>query len=271
MTRATRAGLIKFAVVAGAADSATAGISVAAKDGTAITTDDIIIACVELAQTTNDKTDRTATAAIIAGGKITVANSENDVILVWWMATNAGLQVSSPFIMGGDGDGTTAATAIAVTGISTTDIPICCVSVHTTTGAWTDQTDKMTITDDDEIKIAANDTSGQRILVMWMDVSGPCGFAAMNLQFGLANMDASPTSQPSSATLTDILAEDVPLVVIVLDETDGDLLEEMGAQTTVSADATLAVDDTPVGGDPSPTDLAGAELMVFYQKSNDLD
>jgi hypothetical protein len=270
MTRATRAGLIKFAVLAGAADSATAGIATAAKDGTAITENDVIIACVELAQTTNDKTDRTAASAIIAGGKITVPNSASDVILVWWMARDTGLQVASPMVLAGDGDGASAATAIAVTGISTTDVLICSVSIHTTTGAWTDQTDKTTITDDDEIKIATNDTSGQRIFAMWMDLSGPRGFSAMNLQFGLANVDASGDVHPSTASLSDVKAEDVPLVVLVLDETDGDLLGELAYYTTVSADGALEIDDESIT-DPSPVDMAGADLLVFYQKSNDLD
>jgi len=270
MTRATRAGLIKFAILAGAADSATAGIATAAKDGTAITENDVIIGCIELAETTNDKTDRTAASAIIAGGKITVPASANDVIAVWWMARDAGQQVASPMVLAGDGDGTTAATAIAVTGISMTDVLICSVSVHTTTGAWTDQTDKTTITDADEIKIATNDTSGQRIFVVWMDLSGPRGFSAMNLQFGLSNIDASGDVHPSYATLADILAEDVPLVVAVFDETDGDLLGEIAYYTTVDSDATLAIDDSALT-DPSPVDMAGAELLVFYQKSNDLD
>lgn len=263
MTRATRAGLIKYAQVAGAADSATAGVSITAEDGVAITTDDIIIGCLELAQTTNAKTNITSSASIIAGGKITVPASANDVIACWWLATNAGLQVSSPFIQSEVGAGELANVAITIAGISTTDVLIHCISINTTSGAWTDQTADTTITAANTIKVA-NSTSGQSVWVMWMDLSGNRGFAALNLQFKIGNIDSSPSTDPSVATLTGINEEDVPLVVLCLDETDGDILDELTSVTTVSADNTLTIDE------PSPTATAGAELLVFYQKSNDL-
>ena len=270
MTLAVRAGLVKFALVAGAADSSTAGISVAAEDGTAITANDTIIACIELATSTNDKTDRTVVAAIIAGGRITVPTSTSDVIAVWWLAAAAGQQVSSPIILSGDADGAGGAVATTLTGISTTDILICCVSVHSTTGAWTDQTSDTTISDADEITVA-NSTTGERIFAIWMDTSGPRGFAAMNVQFGMGNMDASPSDLPSEVTISAIKAEDVPLIVLAFDETDGDLLSDLSGEATITTDGTITIDDTYVVSDPSPTDLAGADLLVFYQKSNDLD
>jgi hypothetical protein len=264
MTRATRAALIKFAVVAGAADSSTAGISVAAEDGTAITTNDIIIACVELAQTSNAKTDRTAASAIIAGGKITVPASANDTILVWWMARDAGQQVSSPYIRAEIAAGGSADTNMAIAGIATSDLLICVASIHSTTGAWTDRTANSSITSAGNVQCDES-TTGEYIFVVWMDLSGPRSFSALNLQFALANIDTSPSTDPSSATVSGLKSEDTLQVVLCLDETDGDVLDELTAVSSCTVDGTLTVDE------PSPTASSGAELFVFWQKANDLD
>jgi hypothetical protein len=263
MTRAVPKALIKFALFAGAADSATAGLACAAEDGTAITTNDIIIGCIEMAQTTNVITDRTSAAAIIAGGKITVTASANDVIACWWLARDAGLQVASPFIASEVGAGTTADTNITITGISTTDVIISAVSVNTTTGAWTDQTNDTTITAANTVQ-CGNDTSSTTVVVLWMDLSGPRSFSSLNLQFAVGTIDSSPSTDPSSATLTGINDEDIVLSVVCVDETDYDVLDDLTSVTTVASDDTLTVDE------PSPTATAGAKLLVFYQKTNDL-
>lgn len=262
MNRAVRAGIIKYGQIAGSADSSTVGLAMSAEDGVAITTSDTIIACIELAQTTNAKTDRTSASAIIAGGKITVPTSTNDVVACWWLAQDAGLQVASPFIVSEIAVGTTALGATTIAGISTTDIIISAISIHGTTGAWIDQTSDMVITASNTVT-CANDLSGQSLWVMWMDLTGR-GFSALNLQFGLANIDTSNSTDPSLVTLTGIKDEDVPLVVLCLDETDGNILDEFTSVTSVSADDTLSITE------PSPTASSGAELIVFYQKSNDL-
>ncbi len=263
MTRATRAGLLKFALVSGAADSATTGISVAAEDGTAITTSDIIVGCMELAQTTNVWTDRTAASAIIAGGKITVPASENDTIAVWWLARDAGRQTASPFIAAEVGAGGLANTDITITGISTSDTLICAVSINSTTGAWTDQTSDTTITAADTVQ-CANATTGTYLFVMYMAQDNVRAFSSLNLQFGIGTIDSSPSTDPSSATLTGINDEDEVLVCLCVDETDYDALDELTSVVTAVADDTLTIDE------PSPTATAGAKLLCFYQKTNDL-
>ena len=262
MTRAHRAGLIKYAQIAGAADSATTGLAMAAEDGTKITTDDIIIACIELAASTNDKTDLTAGATIIAGNKITVPDSNNDVVCCWWLATNAGLQQSSPFVQSEIGTGVSADTNITIADISVTDVLISVVSIDDTTGAWTDQTSDITITAANTIQ-CSNSTTGEKLYALWMDASGPKAFSALHLRFALGNLDASPSSQPSTVTISAILAVDTPFSVLCLDETDGDILDDL---TTVStaADGSLSVVES------SPTDQAGAEVLVFWQKANDI-
>lgn len=263
MTRAHRAGLIKYAQISGASDSDTTGLAMTAEDGIKITTDDIIIACIELAVTTNDKTDLTAGATIIAGNKITVPDSNNDVVCCWWLATNAGLQQSSPFVQSEIGTGANADTAITIAGISTTDVLISVISINDTTGAWTDQTADITITAVDTIE-CANSTTGEKLYAMWMDASGPKGFSALHLRFALGNLDTSPSSQPSTATITGILALDTPLSVLCLDETDGDILDDLTTVSTAAA-GSLSIFES------SPTDQAGAEVLVFWQKANDLD
>ena len=264
MTRATRAGLIKFALLTGAADSATTGITTAAKDGTAITTSDIIIGVLELEVTHNTWTDITSSSAIIAGGKITCPNSDTDVVAVWWMATDAGLQVSSPIVQAEVGVGALANTNITIADISETDVLIAAIEINTATGAWTDRTDTTSVTAANTVQCTAS-TNTNALFVMWTDLSGPRGFAALNLQMGIATIDASPTAYPSSATLTGINAEDVVLIALEVDETDYDAIDELTSVISVESDDTLAINE------PSPTASASSKILVFYQKSNDLD
>lgn len=263
MTRAVRAGLIKFALLTGAADSATAGITCTAGDGTAISSSDTLIAVMELAQTSNAWTDVTSSSSI-SGTKVLCPESADDKIAVWWLAADAGLQVSSPFVKAEVGAGALANTDITISGISTTDVIICAVEINATSGAWTDRTATTSVTAANTVQCTAS-TSGNSVFVMWMDLSGPRGFSSLNLQFGIGTIDSSPSTDPSSATLTGINDEDVLLVCLCVDETDYDALDELTGVATISADDTLSIDE------PSPTATAGAKLLCFYQKSNDLD
>lgn len=263
MTRATRAGLIKFAIADGAADSDTTGIEIAAEDGTDITTDDILIGVLELATTTNVWTNVTDDSAIIAGNKITCPASGSDKIAVWWMARDAGLQVDSPFVRAEVGAGAGASSDITIAGISTSDVLISVIEINTTSGAWTDQTGDSSITEANTIQ-CTNATTGNQVFCMWMDLSGPRGFSALNLQMGIATIDTSPSTDPSSATLSGINDEDIVLVALAVDETDYDALDELSGVITVASDDTLTVDE------PSPTQTPGSKILVFYQKTNDL-
>jgi len=263
MTQATRSAVLKFALLTGAADSATAGITCTAGDGTAITTSDIIVGCLELAVTTNVWTDRTAAAAIIAGGKVTVTNSENDKVAVWWLARNAAGQVDSPFIAGGVAIGAGANASMTLTGIALTDTLISVIEINATTGAWTDRTAATSIYAADVIRCTSS-TSGNSVYVLYMDNSGPRGFSTLNLQMGIATIDSSPTSDPSSATLTAIHDKDVVFNALCVDETDYDALYDLTAYCTPGTHI-LTVDE------PSPTATAGAKILVWFQKSNDLE
>src|SRR4030042_429222 len=96
----TRSALLKFALLTGAADSSTAGITCTAKDGTAIAVGDQLIAVVNIAVTTNLPTNDTASSSILAG-KIKCPNSATDVVAVWWMAcTSDANQMHPPMIEG---------------------------------------------------------------------------------------------------------------------------------------------------------------------------
>lgn len=264
MERATRAGLIKFALLTGAADSSTAGITCAAQDGIALAVGDILIGVINLTQTTNLWVDVTATSSIIAG-KLKCPESNNDVIAVWWMAATSSVgQVASPFLAAEVGAGALGATAITIAGVETSDVLVSVIEIDVTSGAWTDRTDNSEITDSDEIK-CSDSTNGNSVFAMYMDLTGPRAFAAVNIQMGIATIDSSASTDPSVATLTGINAEDVVLVALVVDETDYDVIDELTSLITVSADDTLEVDE------PSPFATSGSKILVFYQKSNDLD
>lgn len=276
MTRATRAGLIKFALLTGAADSHTAGIACAAQDGIKIGIEDIIIGVLELAETTNTWTDVTATSYNTIAGKLLCPTSANDTIVVWWMVTepspSAGLLVDSPFVRAEVGTGALANTAITIAGINggaspspfaALDILIAAIEINTTTGAWTDRTANTTITAENEVK-CSDSTNGNMLFVIWMDLTGPRAFSSLNLQFGIATMDASPTQYPSSATLTGINDEDTLLVALEVDETDYNVIDELTSVITVDADDTLTVSE------PSPVASAESKILCFYHKANDL-
>ncbi|KKK88936.1 hypothetical protein LCGC14_2738140, partial [marine sediment metagenome] len=190
--RAYDKALIKFAVFAGAADSATVGLDVDAEDGTAIVATDVILGCIEMAASTHAITDRTAASAIIAGGKITVPESDTDKIAVWWLSTDGQRQTASPYIKAEIGAGTTADTDITITGIKVGDEIISAVQVNTATGLWTDETGDTTITADNTVQ-STNSTSNGSVFVIWMDRSGGQAYSALNLQFGIATVEASPS------------------------------------------------------------------------------
>lgn len=250
----TRAANIKFALLTGAADSATAGITCAAKDGTAIAVGDQLIAVVNIAVTTNLPTDDTANASIIAG-KVKCTASANDLIAVWWMACTADAdQQASPMIEGDLVDGAGANTAIAVSGIMEKDALICSVEIATTTGAWTDRTDTTTITDDAEVKCSAA-TDSDTLLLMWHAKDNVTAEASMYLRFALANMGLS---DESDITVTGIKTEDEVLCCYATDETSALGLDEVAAEVEITDDDTIRVDQV------SPTVTAGADLWVFW-------
>ena len=192
MERATRAGLLKFALVNGAADSDTVGVATAAQDSVAITTDDILVSVVELAATTNEWTDITTDSAIIAGGKVTFPASAGDVVAILWMATNAGLQVSSPFVASEVGAGALANTDIAIAGIAIADILVAVVEINATTGAWANRTGNSSITEAGVIQ-CTDSTDGNSVICIYMDLTGPRSFSALNLQFGIGTIDSFAT------------------------------------------------------------------------------
>ena len=263
MTRATSAAVLKFALLTGAIDSATVPITCTAGDGTAITTSDIIVGCLELEVTSNAWTDNTARSAIIAGGKVTFPRSDDDKVAIWWLARNAAGQVASPFPTGGVAAGAGANVDITLTGITSTDTLISVIEVDTATGAWLDRTAASSIRIANVIRCTAS-TAGNSVFVLYMDKSGPRGFASLNLQMGVATIDVSPTSDPSTATLTGINSRDVILMALCVDETDYNVLYDLTVFCTPGNDS-VTIDE------PSPTVSSGAKVLVFYQKSNDLE
>lgn len=269
MTRARVKALLKFAILTGAADSSTAGITCAAGDGTAITVSDEIVACYEMAQTSNAITDRTSTSAIIAGGKVTVPESADDRIAVWWLALDAGLQVDSPYIGSGLGAGALANTDITISGIGTSDVLISVVEINASSGLQTDRTAASTITAANTIRCTQS-TNGNSVYVLYMDKSGPLAFSAMNLQFAVGTVDTSPSADPSpiagtsSAVVTGVKAGDTLLSVLAVDETDFDALYDLTPYCVVAGTNSIAIEE------PSPTATVGAKLLVFWQKANDL-
>ena len=258
LDRAVDKALIKYALLTGAADSATVGITCTAGDGTALALGDKIIACVNIAVTSSAVTDITANAGIIAGGKLTVPDSANDKVGVYWLSCSAERQVSSPFIQSEVAAGAGANASITITGISLTDKLISVIEYNTTSGAQTDRTAASSIYAANVIRCTSS-TSGNSVYVLWMDCSGPRGFSSFLPRFGIATLDASPSAYPSTATLTGIKEGEVILSALCLDETDYDILDDLTAYVVASADNTLTINE------PSPSMTVSAKLLVFYQ------
>lgn len=249
-----RSALLKFALLTGAADSATAGITCTAKDGTAIAVGDQLIAVVNIATTTNLPTDDTANASIIAG-KVKTTASANDLIAVWWMAcTSDADQMASPMIEGDLVDGAGADTNMATTGIKTGDSLICAIEIATSTGAWTDRTDTTSITSDGNIQCSVA-TTDDTMLLMWHALDNVTAEASMYLRFTLATMGAS---DGSDITVTGIKTEDQVLACYATDEASALGLDEVSAEVEITEDDTIRIDQV------SPTVTAGADLWVFW-------
>jgi len=250
----TRAALIKFALLTGAADSATAGITCAAKDGTAIAVGDQLIAVVNIAVTTNLPTNDTVASSIIAG-KVKCPNSANDVVAVWWMAcTSDANQMASPMIEGDLIAGAGANVSIATSGIKTGDSLICSLEIATTTGALTDRTDTTTIYADGYVRCSAA-TTDDTLLLMWHAKDNATAEASMYLRFTLTTMGLS---DESDITVTGIKTDDQVLACYVTDETSALGLDQVAAEVVITDDDTIRIDQV------SPTVTAGASLWVFW-------
>lgn len=251
----TRSAYVQFALVTGAADSATAGLTVASKGGVSLAYGDQLVGVVNIAQTTNLPTDDTANASISAAGKLLTTASANDVIAVWWMACTSGAnQMASPMIEGDLVAGAAADTDIAIAALAAGDDIICAVEIAVTTGAWTDRTDTTSITEAGVIQCTAA-TDGDMVLVMYHAKENVTAEASMFLRFALANLG---TSDEADITLTGIKAEDQVLVAYVTDETSAEGLDEVSAEVTITADDTIRVDMV------SPTATSAADLWLFW-------
>jgi hypothetical protein len=251
----TRAANIKFALVDGAADSATAGLDVEAKDGTALAYGDQLIAVVNIATTTNLPEDETADSSINSSDKLLCPASASDKIAVWWMAcTSDADQMASPMIEGDLVDGAAANTNMATTGVKTGDSLVCAVEIATSTGAWTDRTDATSITSDGNVQCTAA-TTNDTMLLMWHAKDNVTAEASMYLRFTLASMGLS---DESDITVTGIKTEDQVLACYATDETSALGLDEVSAEVEITADDTIRIDQV------SPTVTAGCDLWVFW-------
>ena len=250
----TRSALIKFALLTGAADSATAGITCAAGDGTAIAVGDQLIAVVNIAVTTNLPTDDTASSSIIAG-KVKCPTSTDDKVAVWWMAcTSNADQQASPMIEGDLVAGAGASESIAVSGIMADDALISVVEIAVTTGALTDRTAHSSIYADGYIRCTDATTSDQ-LMVMWHAKDQVTAEASMYLRFTLGTMGVS---DGSDITITGIKTEDEVLVCYATDETSAEGLDEVAAEVEITDDDTIRIDQV------SPTVTAGCKLWCFW-------
>jgi hypothetical protein len=250
----TRSALIKFALLTGAADSSTVGITCTAKDGTAIAVGDQLIAVINIAVTTNLPTNDTVASSIIAG-KVKCPTSTDDKVAVWWMAcTSNANQQASPMIEGDLVAGAGANTAIAVSGIMEKDALISCIEIAVTTGALTDRTDTTTITDDGEIKCSAA-TDSDQLMVMWHAKDQVTAEASMYLRFTLGTMGVS---DGADITITGIKTDDEILVCYATDETSAEGLDEVAAEVEITDDDTIRIDQA------SPTITGGCKLWCFW-------
>lgn len=258
MTQSRPGALIGFDLVAGAADSSTVGLSVSDPDSNAIKTGDEVIACIELAQTTNAWTDITDDAEIITGGKVTVPASANDNVAVWWMKTDPdydeGRIVSSPYLRAEVAAGALANTNIAISGSNTTDVIVSVVEVNATSGAWTDRTLTSSFTSDGYLQCTAS-TNGNSIFVLWLD-GDVAADSSVCYKFAIATLGLS---DESDLTLTGVATADSIPVCVAVDETDYDLLDAIQeAEITITAADTFRIDQV------SPTVTAGAKCFVIW-------
>lgn len=254
MTLPVDSAVLRFALLDGAADSATAGIDCADLAGNALAYGDEIVAAVELVTGDNTPTDRTSAAGITAGGNLTVPDSANDKVAVWWMAkTSDSDSVPSPRLQSALVTGGSAG-ALTCAGIAVGDSIVSAVEINASTGAWTDRSSVTTITDTNEIT-CSQATTGNKVWVIWMDKTGTVTNSNALWKFTLATAGLSAESLIAVSGLTTV--DDV-MICLAADESDADALEELSSVVTIPSDGYIVI------GATSPTDVASCKLWIFW-------
>jgi len=259
MSQAVSAALLRVAIVDG--DSANTAIACADAAGNDIGANDTIVACIEQKTETNLSTDRTSTTTVSAAGEIKCSDdTDDDKLIVLWMAQEAPAnQQASPSFGFALVDGDSANTDIAVVdklgdNIDADDALFAVIEKTASTGAVVDRTATSSITSDGNIQCTA-DTSGDQLIVAWMSRTGARAYNSVCMKFTLATMGLS---DESDVTVTGIATEDEVLAVFALDETSALPLDEVAAETVITDDDTVEINQV------SPTVTAGAQLWVLW-------
>jgi len=259
MSQAVSAALLRIAIVDG--DSANAAIACADASNNDIGANDTIIACIEQKTETNLSTDRTSTTTVSAAGEIKCSDdTADDKLIVLWIAQEAPAnQQASPSFGFALVDGDSANTDIAVAdkdgnNIDTEDALFAVLEKTASTGAVVDRTATSSITSDGNIQCTAA-TDGDQLIVMWMSRTGARAHDSVCIKFTLATMGLS---DESDITVTGIATEDEVLAVFALDEASGLPLDEVAAETVITAANVVEIDQV------SPTVTAGAQLWVLW-------
>jgi len=147
--------------------------------------------------------------------------------------------------------GANANTDITVTGITTSDVIIGALHLTATHNIPYDVTDRMTITDTNDVQCTDSTASG-KVLVLWHDASGQ-GIASPCLKWAQTDGKAASTNMAISGIATD----DTLLMVMALTDT-----------TAAWADDLAQCSITSSGNIQSTTDNSSKTLLVLYHDAD---
>lgn len=236
MSQAVSSANIKMAIVTGG--NAAAELTCAATDGTSIGVNDEIIFALEKATSSELFTDRTAHMSIPSAGKVACSDAtNNDTLVVMWMAKDNAIAIASPkLVVGVVAAGMSPNETLLLSGIEEDDELIACFTVNTTTGAFVNITATCTITGSGEITYPTG--TDYPVLVFYWDKTGAIADDSVCYKAVLVTGTLSPGGTVAVSGITE---NDEIISVIEWHTTDATFVADLTATSEISSDGYMAI------------------------------
>lgn len=236
MSQAVSSANLQMAIVTGG--NAAAELTCASVGGVSIGLNDEIVFALEKAQTSELFTDRTSHMSIPAAGKVACSDAtNNDKLVVMWMAKDAATAIASPkLVVGVVAAGMSPNETLTLAGIETDDELIACFTVNTTTGAFTDITATCTISAQNTITYPTG--TDYAVLVFYWDKTGAVANDSFCPKVTLVTGTLSPGGTVAVSGITE---NDEIISVTEWHTTDATFVADLTATASVSSDGYMEI------------------------------
>ena len=209
---------------------------------TGISTDDTIIAALELNATHYLPTDQTRRCTITDTNDVQCSKTTASDV-VWILYHDASAQgIEAPCLKYVQVNGAAANTNMAITGIATEDTLLCVMALADTTAAWTDDLAQCSITSAGNIQSSTNNSTAT-LLIIYHDASGQ-GNTSTCLRF----TQAAGAAALRNIRVPGITTDDELIAVQELAVTTG-LPTDRTAEASVSSNGNIQLSTTSTAGD----------------------